>query len=134
MKALVFKGTVVDMHAAEFPVHKDMSWHDAPDGCERGWLVDEDGALVAPPPPEPLSWDVLRAGNYPPLGDAADIAYKQRQKARMLVAQARQKIVEGDKDAALLILIEAVEPVEDAKDYDGQVSAVKKKYPKPEEE
>ena len=73
-----------------------------------------------------------RAEDYPPFGDAADIAYKQRQKARMQIGKARAAIENGDLATALTALMEAVEPVEDAKDYDGQVSATKKKYPKPD--
>lgn len=45
MKALVFENKVVDLVAQEFDVSPSMTWMDAPDGCEAGWLL-EDGALV----------------------------------------------------------------------------------------
>lgn len=77
-----------------------------------------------------LTYVDKRVNEYPPMGEAADISHRQRQKQRMLVGQARERIKAGDHDAALLILIEAVEPIEDAKIYDGKVSAVKRKYPK----
>lgn len=82
---------------------------------------------------QPLSYRDLRNPEYPYIGDAADIAYKQRQKARMQIGKARAALDSGDLATALQALMEAVEPVEDAKDYDGQVSATKKKHPKPEQ-
>lgn len=45
MKALVLNNIVVDLSPAEFEVHSDMMWMDAPDGCEVGWLL-ENGSLV----------------------------------------------------------------------------------------
>jgi hypothetical protein len=74
-----------------------------------------------------------RIKEYLPLGDNADIAYKQRQKQRMLVGKARKAYENGDKDNAFVFLMEAVEPVEDAKDYDAHTGKVKQKYPKKEE-
>lgn len=45
MKALVFDNKVVDMAETPFEVHSSMTWMDAPEGCEAGWLL-EDGQLV----------------------------------------------------------------------------------------
>jgi len=45
MKALVFENKVVDLVAQEFDVSPSMTWMDAPDGCEAGWLL-ENGVLV----------------------------------------------------------------------------------------
>lgn len=75
----------------------------------------------------------LRAANYPPLGDSADIEFKQRQKARMLVGKARKHLEDGDISSCLKDILEALEPVEDAKDHDGQISQVKKEFKFPEE-
>ena len=47
MKALVFQNKVVDLAATEFEVHNSMSWMEAPEGCKRGWLLN-DGVLEAP--------------------------------------------------------------------------------------
>jgi len=47
MKALVFENKVVDLAATEFEVHSSMSWMDAPEGCKRGWLLNN-GVLEAP--------------------------------------------------------------------------------------
>ena len=57
MKALVFedKGEqkVVDLSEKEFPVHSDLTWMDAPDGCEVGWLL-KTGKLRGVCPPLPV--------------------------------------------------------------------------------
>jgi hypothetical protein len=45
MKALIFNNKVVDLVQQEFEVAPSMSWMDAPDGCEVGWLL-ENGVLV----------------------------------------------------------------------------------------
>lgn len=45
MKALIFENKVVDLAEQEFDVASNMTWMDAPDGCEAGWLL-EDGVLV----------------------------------------------------------------------------------------
>lgn len=47
MKALVFKDIVVQMESKEFPVAKNLTWMDAPDGCEVGWIL-VDGVLQEP--------------------------------------------------------------------------------------
>lgn len=50
MKALLLDGVVVDLTAAEFEVHSDLTWMDAPVGCEVGWILNG-GALEAPAAP-----------------------------------------------------------------------------------
>lgn len=44
MKALVFRDIVVQMEDKTFPVHKNMTWMDAPPACEVGWIL-KDGTL-----------------------------------------------------------------------------------------
>ena len=48
MKALVCDNKVVQLAEAEFEVHSSMSWMNAPNGCEHGWVLNE-GQLEAPP-------------------------------------------------------------------------------------
>lgn len=45
MKALVFGNKVVDLVEQEFDVSPSMTWMDAPNGCEVGWVL-ENGNLV----------------------------------------------------------------------------------------
>jgi hypothetical protein len=45
MRALIFDNTVVDLVEKDFDVSPSMTWMDAPDGCEIGWLL-EGGKLV----------------------------------------------------------------------------------------
>jgi len=47
MKALIFENKVVDLAATEFEVCDAMSWMDAPEGCQVGWLLSA-GVLEAP--------------------------------------------------------------------------------------
>lgn len=55
MKALIFENKVVQISAQEFEVTPSMTWMDAPEGCETGWVL-VGGKLQAPPklpfPPE----------------------------------------------------------------------------------
>lgn len=74
-----------------------------------------------------------RAEEMPSLGDAADIQYKERQKRKLLVGQARAAKAAGDTNKALDLLLEAVEPIQESLAYDAQVAAVKAKYPKEKE-
>ena len=48
MKALIFKNKVVDIVETAFEVSPSMSWADAPEGCQTGWLI-VDGVISAPP-------------------------------------------------------------------------------------
>lgn len=50
MKALIFKGKVVDLAKKEFPVAPGMEWVTAPRGCQHGWLY-QDGEFTDPTPP-----------------------------------------------------------------------------------
>ncbi len=45
MKALIFENKVVDLAKEEFDVSPSMTWMDAPEGCETGWIL-EGGKLV----------------------------------------------------------------------------------------
>jgi hypothetical protein len=58
MKALIFKNKVVDLAATEFEVCDSMSWMDAPEGCQGGWLLN-DGVLEAFEPPAPSTSELL---------------------------------------------------------------------------
>jgi hypothetical protein len=49
MKALILNNQVADLSEKEFPVHPNLFWMDAPEGCQNGWLL-EDGQLVEPAP------------------------------------------------------------------------------------
>lgn len=71
-----------------------------------------------------------RRREYPSDGDQLDAAFKQRQKAKMLVGQARAKMEAMDLVGAISILLEAIEPPEDSHETDAKILAVKKKYPK----
>lgn len=75
MKALIFKGKVVDVQEKEFPVHKDMKWLKAPKGCAIGWAY-ENGKFSAPPAaPEP-DYKQKRVSEYPEIGDQLDAIMK----------------------------------------------------------
>ena len=64
MRALVFENKVVQLEETDFNVAPQMTWMDAPDGCEYGWIL-ENGNLVAPPePPEP-TYDEKRRRAFP---------------------------------------------------------------------
>ena len=58
MKALIFENKVVDLAATEFEVHNSMSWMDAPDECQVGWLLN-DGVLEPFVPPTPSTSELL---------------------------------------------------------------------------
>jgi len=58
MKALIFENKVVDLAATEFEVCDSMSWMDAPEGCKRGWLLNN-GVLEAFVPPVPSTSELL---------------------------------------------------------------------------
>lgn len=47
MKALIKDNIVVGLEQNEFPVHESLSFMDAPEECEIGWLLN-DGVLSAP--------------------------------------------------------------------------------------
>lgn len=66
----------------------------------------------------------------PPVSESVEIEFKQRQKAKMLVAKARKARADGDMDAAFYFLAEAVEPVEDADSHDAQILAAIKREKK----
>jgi hypothetical protein len=74
MKALIFNNKVVQLEESEFPVAPELTWMDAPDGCEVKWTL-EDGVLVAPPDPPEKTWDQKRQEEYPDIGDQLDDLY-----------------------------------------------------------
>jgi hypothetical protein len=45
MKALIYNNKVVELSELEFETSPSMTWMDAPEGCETGWIL-EDNALV----------------------------------------------------------------------------------------
>lgn len=49
MKALIQNNIVVGLEANEFPVHESLSFMDAPEGCQIGWVLN-DGVLSEPLP------------------------------------------------------------------------------------
>lgn len=73
-----------------------------------------------------------RAMAYPAMGDQLDAEFKARQKRKLLVGQAREKIAVGDMAAALLVLLEACEPTDEQNMVDGKIMEVKRSYEKPE--
>lgn len=50
MRALIFEGQIVDLAAADFPVHESMQWVDAPAGATMETHVFSGGAVVQKPP------------------------------------------------------------------------------------
>ena len=40
MKALIFENKVVDVQEKEFDVSPSMTWMDAPEGCQTGWILE----------------------------------------------------------------------------------------------
>jgi hypothetical protein len=52
MKALILNNKVVDIAEAEFPVSPEMTWMDAPVGCQYGWLLEGDSLIAPPADPE----------------------------------------------------------------------------------
>ena len=80
MKALVFKDPdqehtkVIGLVENEYPVHKSMVWMDAPEGCERGWIL-VDGVIIEPPAEPALPYTEERRKEYPISGDQLDDLY-----------------------------------------------------------
>lgn len=74
-----------------------------------------------------------RASRYPALGDSADIAFKQRQKARRFIEDAQKSLKKGDLLSALNAIIDAITPVDGANDYDEETQRVKDRFPKGKE-
>tara|TARA_Y100001951_G_C11241655_1_gene240870 strand:- start:30 stop:329 length:300 start_codon:yes stop_codon:yes gene_type:complete len=93
MKALVFedKGEqkVVDLSEKEFPVHSDLTWMDAPDGCEVGWLL-KTGKLIAPTVPE-LTYAEKRQIEYPTIQELVVALYDTDDKADIEAKRAEVK-------------------------------------------
>ena len=54
-RALVFGGIVHDLRpvGGDFPVHSNLTWHDAPDAVAVGWGFDGVTFSAPPPPPAP---------------------------------------------------------------------------------
>lgn len=53
MRALIFKGLVVELKDQDFPVAQGLKWMDAPPGCEVGWVLN--GDVLEPPTITPMS-------------------------------------------------------------------------------
>ena len=73
MKALIFKNKVVDIVETTFEVSQSMSWADAPEGCQTGWLI-VDGVISAPPELV-IPYTAQRANAYPSITDQLDTIY-----------------------------------------------------------
>ncbi len=39
MKALIYKNKIIQIEPEAFPVHESMSWIEAPQGCQPGWVL-----------------------------------------------------------------------------------------------
>lgn len=105
---------------------------------------NERGAIVAELEEKEM-YRFRRLPLFPPLGDGADIDYKQRQKARMRVGKTRKNIADaqalladghideafGELVSALKELAEAVEPIQEAAAHDAQIKSAKDAHPKP---
>lgn len=74
MKALVVGTEVVDVVGAEFEVHEDGVWMDAPPGCKAGWVLYQ-GNLV--PEHQTITADELAARNMECLREYRDDLLKQ---------------------------------------------------------
>ena len=74
MKALILNNKVVDVVEVEFETHESMTWLDCAAECKVGWTLDGT-ILIAPPEPEPLTYDKLRAEAYPSTVDQLDDIY-----------------------------------------------------------
>lgn len=59
MKALIFQNKVVDITAQEFEVSPSMTWMDAPEGCETGWVLVNN--QLQPPPKIPFPPELTKA-------------------------------------------------------------------------
>tara|TARA_R110000772_G_scaffold48181_1_gene110129 strand:- start:453 stop:734 length:282 start_codon:yes stop_codon:yes gene_type:complete len=75
MKALIFKNKVVDIVETAFEVSPSMSWVDAPEGCQTGWLIAD--GVISPPPEVAVSYKELRSVAYPSIADQLDTIYHQ---------------------------------------------------------
>jgi hypothetical protein len=73
MKALIFKNKVVDIVETTFEVSPSMSWADAPEGCQTGWLI-VDGVITAPLELV-VPYTAQRAAAYPSIADQLDTIY-----------------------------------------------------------
>lgn len=59
MRALILNNKVVQVAENDFPVAGDLTWMDAPEGCEFGWVLNND-VLEAPPEPPLDPEDMLK--------------------------------------------------------------------------
>ena len=64
MKALIFKGEVVDVVETEFEVHSSMTWMDCTAECVIGSWTLVDGVLTAPDARPALTYSELRRKQY----------------------------------------------------------------------
>tara|TARA_R110000803_G_scaffold48216_2_gene100156 strand:+ start:1912 stop:2211 length:300 start_codon:yes stop_codon:yes gene_type:complete len=70
MKALIFKNKVVDIVETAFEVSPSMSWADAPEGCQTGWLIVD--GVISTPPELAVPYAAQRSQEYPPITDYID--------------------------------------------------------------
>ena len=64
MKALIFKGEVVDVVETEFEVHSSMTWMDCTAECVIGSWTLVDGVLTAPAEEPGMTYDMARLSKY----------------------------------------------------------------------
>lgn len=78
-------------------------------------------------------YNTLRQAEHPPIIEAINISFKQRQKAKLLVGKARLDLEQGNDLETLrnviIILLEALEPILESHDYDAKILALYNKYP-----
>ena len=73
MKALIFENKVVDIVETTFEVSPSLSWVDAPEGCQTGWLILD--GLISAPPELVVPYTAQRANAYPSIADQLDTIY-----------------------------------------------------------
>ena len=59
MKALILRGTIIQVAAQEFEVHPDYQWVDCPDNCTTDWEY-LNGVLTPPSPIIPTVDEILK--------------------------------------------------------------------------
>jgi hypothetical protein len=73
MKALIFKGQIVDVVANEFPVAEELTWVDCPDNCVANIWTYSNGVCTSPPT---VKWQIGQMNCYPQAEGQTDVVFQ----------------------------------------------------------
>lgn len=82
------------------------------------------------PPVKTVDYKERRRAEYPAIGDQLDAEFKARQRCRMTLGKAKKLLDSGDVNAALLCLIDAMNPIDEQNIMDAKIMSVKTEHKK----